>query len=191
MRVLPCLALIVGLATPAASQNVSITGEWLVASGDARIRVVDCGDALWGVISWEQSPGGRDDQNPDPSLRTRPTLGMPILLNMRPGRDGWYDGDIYNAQNGRTYSGRIGMVNANTLRVEGCVLGFLCGNQDWSRFTAPAAGAQRSAPARQQGQQQRPIQKAPPTQGGAAPNPVSARDADICSAIAAIPGRSH
>jgi len=39
----------------------------------------------------------------------------------------------------------------DTLRIEGCVLGFLCGGQDWTRtkMEAPAAATpQRSPPAK-------------------------------------------
>src|SRR4051812_9457691 len=65
------------------------TGEWRVAKGYAHIRIANCNGALWGVISWEQQPGGRDSQNPDPALRNRPILGSPILLDMKPKGDRW------------------------------------------------------------------------------------------------------
>ncbi len=58
------------------------TGEWLVADRVARIKIVDCSGHLWGVVAWEARPGGTDIRNPDPQLRSRPTLGMPILLDM-------------------------------------------------------------------------------------------------------------
>ena len=44
---------------------------------------------MWGVVAWEKQPGGRDSNNPDASKKSRPTLGMPILLDMKkkPGAD--------------------------------------------------------------------------------------------------------
>ena len=57
------------------------TGEWLVAKSVARIRIVDCEGRRWGVVSWELRPGV-DSNNPDRAKRSRPTLGMPILLRM-------------------------------------------------------------------------------------------------------------
>ncbi|HZD89110.1 MAG TPA: DUF2147 domain-containing protein [Pseudolabrys sp.] len=123
------------IAGPALAQGRAgdPTGEWRVADGKARIRVVDCGQALWGVVSWEAKTG-RDTHNPQPALRTRPTLGMPILLHMQPTDqpDHW-EGQIYNADDGNTYDGSITLANADTLRVEGCALGFLCGSDTWRR----------------------------------------------------------
>lgn len=116
---------------PASAQDA--TGEWLVSDKTAQIRVISCGNALWGVVSWQQTPGGRDTKNPDPAKRDRPTLGMPILLDMQPADPGKWEGEIYNAENGRTYDGSITLRSPSTLRVEGCVMGFLCGGEDWSR----------------------------------------------------------
>jgi hypothetical protein len=36
--------------TPALAQDA--TGEWLVKDRTAKIRVINCGNALWGVVSW-------------------------------------------------------------------------------------------------------------------------------------------
>lgn len=68
-------------ATPTGTIPPAPTGEWLVVKKIARIKVVDCDGQMWGVVSWEMQPGV-DSRNPDPTLRSRPTLGMPILLGM-------------------------------------------------------------------------------------------------------------
>src|SRR6266702_925189 len=86
---------IIGLALmTVTAQAAEPTGEWEVEGGFARVRIENCGDALWGAISWEKEPGGIDDKNPDAKLRNRPVLGMPILLNMKPARDRW-EGEVY------------------------------------------------------------------------------------------------
>ena len=111
-------------------------GEWLVEKALARIKIVDCSGSLWGVVSWESTPGV-DSKNPDPALRTRPTLGMPILLGMTQAKANRWDGKIYNSEDGRTYSANISMRNPDTLRVEGCVIGILCGGENWTRVQPP------------------------------------------------------
>ncbi len=83
------------------------TGEWLVAKQVARIKIADCDGRLWGVVAWEAQPGGIDKKNPDPNLRSRPTLGMPILLGMTPSKGNRWDGQIYNSEDGHTYSANI------------------------------------------------------------------------------------
>jgi len=114
-------------------------GEWLVAEKSAQIRIVDCAGALWGVVAWEKDPGGVDEKNPDLAKRTRPTLGMPILLGMKPIAPGKWDGTIYNSENGKTYSGGIRMNDDGSLRIFGCILGFLCGGETWTRVEAPSS----------------------------------------------------
>lgn len=115
-------------------------GEWTVAQQVARIKIADCDGRLWGVVSWEAKPG-IDRKNPDPNLRSRPTLGMPILLGMERDKSNKWEGQIYNSEDGHTYSANISLVDPKTLRVQGCFLGFLCGGENWTRFepqdTAP------------------------------------------------------
>src|SRR3954468_15780939 len=67
------------------------TGDWRVADGVANIRVAECNGSMWGAVSWEKTPGGRDKNNPDVSKQSRPSLGMPILIGMKkkPGVDQW------------------------------------------------------------------------------------------------------
>jgi uncharacterized protein (DUF2147 family) len=114
------------------------TGDWRVADGVATIRVAQCNGSMWGVVVWEKEPGGRDSNNPDASKRNRPTLGMPILLDMtkKAGIDEW-DGQVYNAKDGQTYSSSITPNDPDHLQIRGCVLGFLCGGETWTRVGPP------------------------------------------------------
>ena len=145
--VLLSATLLVTAAAPASAADP--TGEWLVKDATARIKIDNCDDGLWGVVSWEKEPGV-DEHNPDASKRTRPTLGMPVLLGMKPGEAGRWDGDVYNAENGKTYTSHISLVSADVLRVEGCVLGFLCGGEEWTRFQPPKEPPAKGRPPRQE-----------------------------------------
>src|SRR5690242_7113041 len=118
------------------------TGDWRVADGVANIRVAQCGSSMWGVVVWEKEPGGRDSNNPDVSKKNRPTLGMPILLDMKKkaGTDSW-EGQVYNAKDGQTYSSSITPTDADHLEIRGCVLGFLCGGETWTRVAPPIASS--------------------------------------------------
>jgi len=108
-------------------------GEWLVASKAAHIRIVDCAGLLWGVVSWEARPGGIDDKNPDPAKRGQPTLGMAVLQSLKATEPNRWDGALYNSKNGKTYTGGIMLLTPDRVRVRGCVLGFLCGGEEWTR----------------------------------------------------------
>jgi uncharacterized protein (DUF2147 family) len=117
---------------------VDPTGDWRVEDGVANIRVAECSGSMWGAVAWEKTPGGRDKNNPDVSKQNRPTLGMPILIDMKkkPGVDQW-EGEVYNAKDGQTYSSTIKPIGPDQLEIQGCVLGFLCGGQTWTRVAGP------------------------------------------------------
>jgi uncharacterized protein (DUF2147 family) len=114
------------------------TGDWKVADGVATIRVAECNGSMWGVVAWEKVPGGHDSNNPDVSKQNRPTLGMPILIDMKkkPDADQW-EGQVYNAKDGQSYSSTIKPVGSDQLEIRGCVLGFLCGGETWTRVAGP------------------------------------------------------
>lgn len=114
------------------------TGDWRVADGVANIRVAECNGSMWGVVAWEKTPGGRDNNNPDVSKQNRPTLGMPILIDMKKKTavDQW-EGQVYNAKDGQSYSSTIKPVGVDQLEIQGCVLGFLCGGETWTRVAGP------------------------------------------------------
>ncbi|HWL18090.1 MAG TPA: DUF2147 domain-containing protein [Bradyrhizobium sp.] len=114
------------------------TGDWRVADGVANIRVAQCNGSMWGVVAWEKEAGGRDSNNPDPAKKTRPTLGMPILIDMKKktGADQW-EGQVYNAKDGQLYSSTITPSGSDQLEIKGCVLGFLCGGESWTRVAPP------------------------------------------------------
>jgi len=124
-----------GLASAKAADP---TGDWRVADGVANIRVAQCNGSMWGVVAWEKEPGGRDTNNPDVSKKNRPTLGMPILIDMKKkaGADRW-EGQVYNAKDGQLYSSTITPIGTDQLEIRGCVLGFLCGGETWTRVAPP------------------------------------------------------
>ena len=152
------------------------TGDWKVADGVANIRVAQCNGNMWGVVAWEKTPGGKDKNNPDVVKQSRPTLAMPILIDMKkkPGVDSW-EGQVYNAKDGQLYSSTIKPVGTDQLEIQGCVLGFLCGGETWTRVGppipssppkgAPGAAPKTAAPA--------PAPAAPKTTGAANPAPAS------------------
>src|SRR5689334_24698252 len=184
-------ALILGTSTCSALA-ADPTGDWRVADGVANIRVAQCNGNMWGVVAWEKLPGGKDSHNPDPAKQNRPTLGMPILLSMKkkPGADTW-EGQVYNAKDGQTYSSTIKPAGNDQLEIQGCVLGFLCGGETWTRVGPPipsspsnsmakesAKGAPKAAPAKTVGAANHP---APKTTGPAKGHAATADTVgDIC-----------
>jgi uncharacterized protein (DUF2147 family) len=154
-------------------------GDWLVKDGYAHIRIDNCAGKMWGIVAWEKTPGAIDNENPDPTKKGRPVLGMPILLGMKPTKPNLWEGEIYNANNGKIYDAKISMVNDNTLKLEGCVgkqfFGdIFCGGENWTRVAPPPAPP---APAPNPGTKTKgPVA----TKGVVAPLPQS----DVCARVA-------
>ena len=117
------------------------SGTWLTQVGTSRIKVADCGGALCGTIVWLKEPNDpdtgkpkTDKNNSDAAKRSRPLLGVQIVLGMKPnGADKWA-GQVYNAEDGKTYSGNLTYPGGSSLQLQGCALGGLvCKGQTWTR----------------------------------------------------------
>jgi uncharacterized protein (DUF2147 family) len=130
----------VAAATPAAAGDPR--GNWMTENGRAKIAIANCGGALCGNVVGLKEPNDpatgkprTDRNNSDAAKRTRPMIGVQIVIDMKPDAtaDRW-TGQVYNAEDGNTYSGSITLTNATTLRLQGCALGGLvCRSQTWTR----------------------------------------------------------
>src|SRR5882724_13301489 len=160
------------------------TGDWKVADGVANIRVAQCSGNMWGVVAWEKTPGGKDKSNPDAAKQSRPTLGMPILIDMKkkPGVDAW-EGEVYNAKDGQLYSSTIKPVGTDQLEIQGCVLGFLCGGETWTRVGPPIPSSPSNSMAK--GTPKAPGVAAAPKTTGTAPGTASVAPAPKATGTAA------
>ena len=116
-------------------------GTWLTQGGNSRIRIADCGGALCGTIIWLKEPNDpdtgkpkTDKNNSDAGKRSRPLIGVQIVLGMKPaGADKW-SGQVYNAEDGKTYSGNLTYSGGSALELKGCALGGLvCKAQAWTK----------------------------------------------------------
>src|SRR3954464_5205345 len=90
------------------------TGTWLTQTATSRIRVADCGGALCGTIIWLKEPNDEDTKKPktdknnsDAAKRSRPLIGVQIVLGMKPAGENKWTGQVYNAEDGKTYSGNL------------------------------------------------------------------------------------
>ncbi|MEW6640883.1 MAG: DUF2147 domain-containing protein [Pseudomonadota bacterium] len=184
------------LLLPCAASAADLQGEWLDAHGLARIRIADCNGHLWGASVWEKEPGGLDIHNPDPAKRSRPTLGAPLVLDMKPtqGKADHWDGQVYDSENGKTYTASIRVLTATTLEIKGCVaFGMLCGGETWTRYVDPAPPATASsspmATGAVKGAKGPPVKPAalpvPPLAGAKPAATATASNADFCTAVTA------
>jgi uncharacterized protein (DUF2147 family) len=116
-------------------------GNWLTGDKKGKVHIVNCGGAICGNLVWLQEPNDPDTNKPkldknnaDAGKKTRPLIGAPIVLNMKPSGDGSWEGQVYNAEDGNTYSGSFTMTSATSAQLKGCVMGgLICKSQTWTK----------------------------------------------------------
>ena len=143
--------LLVALAALVSAQQSSVAGTWLTASGVAQVRIGPCSDPAGGPICGfivalinPKGPDGQavapesavDHRNPNPALRGRKVLGMPLLWGFKKTSDpnSFEDGQIYNGENGKIYNANISLQPDGKLRLRGYVGSPMFGEtQLWTR----------------------------------------------------------
>lgn len=117
-----------------AALSAGLEGNWARPTGSSKIRIAPCGSSLCGNLIWLRDPR-KDTKNPDPAKRARPLLGVRIVLGMKPtGKANQWKGKVYNAEDGKTYTGFIKLTASNKMHLEGCVMGgLLCKGETWTR----------------------------------------------------------
>jgi len=156
-----------------------VIGDWLVKDGYGHVRIDNCNGKVWGIVSWEKTPGF-DNENPDPAKKGRALLGTPVLLDMAPAKEpGKWTGEVYNSQNGKKYPATISLADENTLNLEGCLVWPLCQTQQWTRVTTPPPNATPLPPIK--GAKGHMNSK----QAAAKKGPAAAQPSDTCLRVAA------
>lgn len=121
-----------------------IAGVWTPGHGNARVEIVRTGDTYSGSIIWLRHEIDPDTglprtntMSPDPAKVDEPLMGLGIVHGFQyKGRDRWEDGRIYDPESGRTYCGRITLVDDDHLRLRGniCGLSLFGRNDTWTRY---------------------------------------------------------
>ena len=134
MSLLMFAALLAG--APAAADTV--LGRWKTETHNAIVEISRCGASICGKIvtsdALRANPAMKDVKNATPALRNRPVQGMLMLTGFKhDGAGVWASGQVYNAEDGKTYSGKITPVGTSQLKLRGCVFFPLCKTQTWTR----------------------------------------------------------
>lgn len=125
------------LAVPAGALAApAVSGDWLSQDRTAVITIARCGTAYCGriarILVRDPNWNGRDVNNPDPKLRSRPVVGLAILHGFKPDGAGLAGGRIYDPNSGKTYASKLKLNPDGSLKVSGCIA-FICQSQRWTR----------------------------------------------------------
>jgi uncharacterized protein (DUF2147 family) len=115
------------LCAGAAAADPREAGIWYDDTGKGAVKIEICTPTtLCGKIYWLKEPLNAkgtpktDAYNPDPSLRSRPICGLPILGDLEQLSEGGFDnGWVYDPKEGKSYSVALELVASDKLQVTG------------------------------------------------------------------------
>ncbi len=144
------LSLLALTAMPSAHAEAAspVNGFWLTENHSAIVELHSCGQRTCGRFAWlKDEEGGqisRDFHNHDPALRDRLICNLQFISDFTAIDSTHYeDGDIYNPEDGLTYSADMTVMDHETLKIHGYVLLPILGQGEiWKRVTfKPTCGA--------------------------------------------------
>lgn len=105
---------LLGLAAPSnlevPKDGDEILGLWWTDDKRAKIEIYKKGSEYRGKIAWLDEPLNdngdpkKDKNNNDKAKRQRPVMGMDLISGFAYEKGKWVDGDVYDPDNGKTYS---------------------------------------------------------------------------------------
>jgi uncharacterized protein (DUF2147 family) len=127
--------LLIASAAPALAAP-DVTGNWIVQDRSGVVTIERCGASVCGRITRaliiKPNYPKTDVHNPDPKLRSRPMIGLPIISGFKEEADRWANGKIYDPESGKTYKSHLRLNADGSLKVSGCIA-FFCQSQRWTR----------------------------------------------------------
>ena len=133
-------------AAPAAAQAM-VEGNWRSGNG-SEIVVAPCSQGYCGTITKPAVSDADlakygdaqtamksfvDENNAEASLRSRPLIGLDILRIKGTDNPWYFEGEVYNPSDGKTYGGAVTMVGADAMVLKGCALYVFCKEEQWTR----------------------------------------------------------
>ena len=107
-------------------------GRWKHPENGSIIETTKCDSDLCVTLVKVADPSKKDEHNPDAALRSRPLEGVVMINHAKPDGENAWEGDLYNVQDGGTYSGSVKLVSPTELKMEGCRLVF-CKSVIWTK----------------------------------------------------------
>ena len=138
------VTLVLAAGVPSYASAADPSGIWAKDDGSAKMEVKKCGRSICGKIVWLREPNDsrgkplHDVRNENPSMRNRPIVGLPLFSNMVPADANSWVGNVYNPEEGKTYTDvKITLASRTQIVLKGCKAWLLCGEKVWMRSTLP------------------------------------------------------
>lgn len=125
------------LATPLGAASAAgkgaalpVASEWRNPGNSVHIRITSCGDRMCGTVIWASEKAKADARRGG----TEKLVGANLFREIRQVGPGEYKGRVFVPDMNRTFSGQM-RIAGDSMIGKGCVLGFICKSQTWTRIS--------------------------------------------------------
>ena len=122
-----------------------LLGVWVPKKGDSHIKIEKIGSKYFGKVFWLANPNeddnsgpDLDNKNPDDAMKKEPILGLRVIKDFSYEGNGIFKGGkAYDPNNGKTYCGKITIIDNDHIDMRGSICGFgiLGRTETWIRYT--------------------------------------------------------
>ncbi|MCS6981401.1 MAG: DUF2147 domain-containing protein [Flavobacteriales bacterium] len=108
---------------PTGLRSFDIMGVWQDEHGEFKVRIEPNGPYYIGKIVWlkhgldTKGNPKKDELNPDPALRHRTYIGLPVITGLTFDGERWTGGKLYDVESGRTYDCYVSLITMNRAEV--------------------------------------------------------------------------
>lgn len=119
-----CLAL-TALASPLSANSPTPVGEWQLSTGESRFEISNCGDnTLCAKLTWLRADVRNDG-------KFAGYLNSYVMRGATPSGINTWSGTV--SYDGETYNGKLTLVDADTMKLRGC-MGIFCKSMELERM---------------------------------------------------------
>ena len=103
---------------------------WINPYNNVKVATGDCGGKLCGWVVWATPEAEQEARDGG----VQQLVGTELLQNYRATGPGTWQGRVFVPDMGRTYYSTIRLLDPNSLKISGCILGgLICKSQVWRR----------------------------------------------------------
>ena len=121
-------ALTAAMAIAATSASDGIEGHWVNPERSVIVRLAPCSEAMCGKVTWASEQARKAARKGVDEL-----VGTNLLTDFKQRTNGDWRGTIFVPDHDIRVSGKIHALDADRLRVSGCVLKVICKSKTWTR----------------------------------------------------------
>ncbi len=119
------------LASPALAAS-PLEGHWTNPHENVVVHIAPCGPGAGTLCGWAISGSPRAKAKAIKSGAGN-LIGASLMKDLVPSGAGRWKGKMFVPDRNLHAPGKVQMIDANRIKVSGCVLGFLCKSQVWKR----------------------------------------------------------